>query len=263
MCKPVYFALIFLVLFPLSGCGGGGTAMPSPSPTPSAQIAGNYSFTLGTLGPIGGFLTTTAGTVTGKMGLSDAITSCMVGGFDVFGTVKATGELTLTASAAGATLTLNGIVSSDGKTISGATFNMIGLPGCTASGQATGFQVQELSGVYSGTLTLTHAGVATPINWSGALSQQLANTGFVLLTGGDATVTGIPAACGFTTSTFSIVGGGFVFGAHSTGNFGGGANGFNFKADATDGTAKTLKVSMFIQGGPCAADTIVGTLSRP
>jgi hypothetical protein len=212
MCKPLYLALIFLVLFPLSGCEGGGTGMPSPSPTPSAQIAGNYSFTLGTLGPIGGFMNTTAGNVIGKMGLSDAITACTLGGFDAAGSINSAGQLALTA--AGATLTLNGIVSSDGKTISGATFNMIGLPGCTASGQATGFQVQELSGVYSGTLTLTHAGVATPINWSGALSQQLANTGFVLLTGGDATVTGFPAACGFTTSTFSIAGGGFVFGAY-------------------------------------------------
>ena len=252
--------LLFAVSLLCSGCGGTST----PPPTPQLpQLTGNYNFKLGTFGPIGGFLTTTAGTVTGKMGLSDEITSCAVGGFDVFGNVKATGELTLAASAAGATLNLNANVSGDGKAISGGTFTMTGLPGCTASGPITGFQMQDLSGVYSGTQTLMHGGVGIPISWSGALSQKLANTGFILLTGGDATVTGVPAECGFTTSTFSLAGPAFVFGVHSTGDFGGGANGFNFKADATDATAKTLNVSMFVQGGPCAADTVVGTLSRP
>ena len=244
----------------LSSLGCGGTSTPPPQ---LPQLAGNYNFKLGTFGPIGGFLTTTAGTVTGKMGLSDEIASCVVGGFDVSGAVKATGELTFTASAAGATLNLNASISSDGKTISGGTFSMTGLPGCTASGQAMGFQMQDLTGVYSGTLTLTHGGVGVPITWSGPLSQKLANTGFILLTGGDITVSGVPAACGFTTSTFSLARPAFVFGVHSIGDFGGGANGFNFKADATDATAKTLNVSMFVQGGPCAADTVVGTLSRP
>jgi hypothetical protein len=257
MNKLICCMLLFAVLIPCPGCGGNSTVPP-----PAPQLAGNYNFKLGTFGPIGGFLTTTAGTVTGKMGLSDAITSC-AGNFDVFGTVKSTGELALVASAAGTTLTLNASVSGDGKTISGGTFTLTGVPGCTASGQVTGFQMQDLSGIYSGTLTLTHAGAGIPISWSGALSQQLANTGFILLTGGDATVTGVPSACGFTTSTFSLTGSAFVFGEHSTGGFGGGANGFNFKADATDATAKTLDVAMFIQGGPCAADTVIGTLSHP
>lgn len=259
MTKLISSALLSPILFACFGCGGNS----SPSPTPVPQLAGNYSFKLGTFGPIGGFLNTTAGTVTGKMGLSDAITSCVVGGFDVSGVIKPTGELMLSASAAGATLSLNAMVSGDGKTISSGTFTMTGLPGCTASGQVTGFQMQDLSGVYSGTLTLTHGGVSAPINWSGMLSQQLVSTGFVLLTGGDATVTGVPVACGFSTSTFSLAGQSFVFGAHSSGDFAGGSNGFNFKADATDATAKTLNVSMFVQGGPCAADAVVGTLSRP
>jgi hypothetical protein len=262
MTRLISSALLSPILLACFGCGG-GSATPSPTPISSPQLAGNYSFKLGTFSSIGGFLNTTAGTVTGKMGLSDAISSCVVGGFDVFGTVKAAGELTLTASAAGAFLTLNANVSSDGKTISGGSFTMTGLAGCAASGQASGFQVQDLSGVYSGTLTLTHIGVGIPITWSGPLSQQLFTTGFVGLTGGNATVGGIPAACGFTASTFSVTGGGFVFGAHSTGNFAGGANGFNFQADATDGTAKTLKVSMFIQGGPCSTETVVGTISSP
>ena len=237
--------------------------MPSPSPTPVSfpQLAGNYSFKLGTFSSIGGFLTTTAGTVTGKMGL-DA-TACTAGNFTVSGSIQPNGALDMTASAPGALLALKGIVTSDGKTIAGGTFTLSGLATCAASGQATGFQVQDLNGVYSGTLTLTHGGIGIPITWSGPLSQQLFTTGFVGLTGGDATVGGIPAACAFTTSTFSVAGGGFVFGAHSTGNFGGGANGFNFQADATDGTAKTLKVSMFIQGGPCSAETVVGTISSP
>ena len=262
LTKRISSALLSSILLACFGCGGGGSGNPSPTIS-GAQLAGNYSFKLGTFGPIGGFLNTTAGAVTGKMGLSDAITSCVVGGFDVSGVIKPTGELMLGASAAGATLSLNAIVSGDGKTISSGTFTMTGLPGCTASGQVIGFQVQDLNGVYSGTLTLTHGGVSAPINWSGLLSQQLASTGFVLLTGGDATVTGVPAACGFSTSTFSLVGQSFVFGAHSTGDFAGGANGFNFKADVTDATAKTLNVSMFVQGGPCAADAVVGTLSRP
>ena len=263
MTRLISSALLSPILLACFGCGGGGSATPSPSPTPisSTQLAGNYSFKLGTFSSIGGFLTTTAGTVTGKMGL--ASTACTVGGFNVFGSIQPNGALDMTASAAGAFLTLNANVSSDGKTISGGTFTLTGIPGCAANGQATGFQVQDLSGVYSGTLTLTHGGVGIPLMWSGTLSQQLFTTGFVGLTGGDATVSGIPAGCGFTTSTFSVVGGGFVFGAHSTGNFAGGANGFNFQADATDGTAKTLNVSMFIQGGPCSAETVVGTISSP
>ena len=248
-----------LLLLACIGCGGGST---TPTPVPGPQLVGNYSFTLGTVGSIGGFLNTTAGNVTGNIVLSDP-TVCSVGVFNVFGSIKPSGELALSASAAGASITINANVSSDAKAISGGTFTLTGISGCVANGQASGFQVQDLSGVYSGTLTLTHGGVGIPITWSGALSQKLLNTGFIGLTGGDATVGGIPAACGFTTSTFSVVGGGFVFGAHSTGNFVGGANGFNFQADATDGTAKTLKVSMFIQGGPCAADTVVGTISRP
>ncbi|MGZ4828519.1 MAG: hypothetical protein ACXV8X_08505 [Candidatus Angelobacter sp.] len=249
-----------LLLLACFGCGGGGSTTPTPVPGP--QLAGNYSFSLGTVGSIGGFLNTTAGNVTGNIVLSDA-TVCSVGVFNVFGSIKPGGELALSASAAGASLTLNANVSSDAKAISGGTFTLTGIPGCVANGQATGFQVQDLNGVYSGTLTLTDGGVGTPITWSGALSQKLLNTGFIGLTGGDATLGGIPAVCGFTTSTFSVVGGGFVFGTHSTGNFQGGANGFNFKADATDATAKTLNVSMFVQGGPCAGDTVVGTISRP
>ncbi|MBZ5531877.1 MAG: DUF3383 domain-containing protein [Acidobacteriia bacterium] len=243
------------------GCGGG---QPTPLPGQGLPpISGNYSFQLGTFGAIGGPLATTAGNVTGGIILSDSVTSCQVGVFNVFGSIKAGGALSLFASAAGASLNLDGTVSADGKTISAATFTMTGTAGCVASGSATGVQMQDLSGVYSGTLTLTHGGVAVPISWSGALSQTVLTTGFIELTGGDATVGGIPAACGFTTSTFSVVGGGLVFGAHSSGNFQGGANGFNFKADATDATAKTLNVSMFVQGGPCAADTVAGTLSRP
>jgi hypothetical protein len=261
MTRLISSALLSPILLACFGCGGGGSATPSPTPISSTQLAGNYSFKLGTFSSIGGFLTTTAGTVTGKMGL--ASTACTVGGFNVFGSIQPNGALDMTASAAGAFLTLNANASSDGKTISGGTFTLTGIPGCAANGQATGFQVQDLSGVYSGTLTLTHGGVGIPIMWSGTLSQQLFTTGFVGLTGGDATVSGIPAGCGFTTSTFSVVGGGFVFGAHSTGNFAGGANGFNFQADATDGTAKTLNVSMFIQGGPCSAETVVGTISSP
>lgn len=256
ICAVVLSATLYLCI----GCGGG---QPTPIGVPGLPpINGNYSFQLGTFGAIGGPLTTTAGNITGGIVLGDSVTSCTVGVFNVFGSVKPNGTVSLFASAAGASLNLDGAVSVDGKTISAATFTMTGTAGCVASGSATGVQMQDLSGVYSGTLTLTHGGVAIPITWSGALSQKVLNTGFIELTGGDATVSGIPAVCGFTTSTFSVVGGGFVFGAQSSGNFQGGANGFNFKADATDATAKTLNVSMFVQGGPCAADTVAGTLSR-
>jgi hypothetical protein len=258
MNKFICAVLLTLLLSTCFGCGGGGSTTPPPGP----QMAGNYSFTLGTFGSIGGLLNTTAGNVTGNIVLSDA-TVCPVGVFNVFGSIKPSGAVSLAASAAGASLTLDATLSGDGKTISGGTFTLTGMTGCVANGQATGVLMQDLNGVYSGTLTLTHGGVSTPITWSGALSQKPLNTGFIGLTGGDATVDGIPAACGFTTSTFSVVGAGFVFGAHSAGNFQGGANGFNFKADATDATAKTLNVSMFVQGGACAGDTVVGAISHP
>jgi hypothetical protein len=258
--KLICAVLLSSTLYLCIGCGG---SQPTPIGVPGLPpISGNYSFQLGTFGAIGGPLNTTAGSVTGGIILSDSVTSCTVGVFNVFGSVKPNGTVSLFASAAGASLNLDGTVSADGKTISGATFTMTGTAGCVASGSATRVQMQDLSGVYSGTLTLTHGGVATPITWSGVLSQRPLNTGFIELTGGDATVGGIPAVCSFTTSTFSV-GGGFVFGAQYNGNFSGGANGFNFKANATDATAKTLNVSMFVQGGPCAADTVVGTLSRP
>jgi hypothetical protein len=262
MTKVILSALVTLIALACCSCGGSSASGPPP---PVLTVTGNYSFVLGSFGSIGGFIHTTAGNIAGTMDLfGPAANACLVNSsFNVFGTVKPDGAVSLQASAAGAFLTIDGSLGADGSTIANASFAISGVQGCVASGQASGVQVQDLNGTYAGTLTLMLNGAAIPITWSGPLSQTLLDTGFIKFIGGPVTVGGVPAECQFTTTTFSDHGNDFVFGLHSSGDFAGNANGFIYSGDATDANAKTLNLSLIMQGGPCSGAPITGSISRP
>src|SRR5690242_6465347 len=120
----------FWVPILLIGCGGGSNMPPVP-PVP-LTISGNFGMTAASTGPdtfqIGGPIQSSPnGMVTGTVRVDSSTSTC----FDFFtpltvsGTLSSQGSLSMTTSAYQLqTISLTGMVSSDGKTISGGTFSV-------------------------------------------------------------------------------------------------------------------------------------------
>lgn len=257
-------ASILLLYISLFGCGGGqNTITPPPAAT---ALNGNYDFTAtsgltNNIAFIGGPLQTdSGGNVTGLMHIDDPTTcfalttiATVTGGISPQGTLNVT-----TNNIQSKVITVNASVSSDGKFISGGSYNITGTA-CAAGdhGTITGFQVQPVAGAYSGQI-IGNLGTAT-INATLTQSPTADAKGLFSLTGG---VTFVSSPC-FTSATItsSEVARVLVI-LNLTANDG---STIDFTGVATDPTAKTIEGNFTITGGTggCAGDAGQIVMSHP
>lgn len=249
-----FSSLALLVL--IVGCGSSSMMSPNTPPpnTPnSVVLAGNFGLSVAsqtnpaTTYQIGGPLqSNSSGAVTGTVRIETG-SSCFDPTLNVAvnGTITSAGQLTLTAIFQTQTITLNAMVSADGKTISGGTYTIAG--GCAAGDHGTfsGFQVPMINGTYVGTFS---AGGST-VSMSLQLSQSAANN-FAL--SGKATFSN-GSSCGLTTANILAGETGFITGADIkttlldpsltvVGGFGG---------LVTDSTAHTINGTVTLTSGAC------------
>ena len=266
MKRFLYLSSLVLLLV-VVGCGGStimGGLPPSPTPTPAGSgMNGNFGMSAVSTGPdifsIGGAFQTANGSVTGTVRVDSSTSKC----FDFFtpltfaGTISSDDHLSMTSSSfQSQTINVTGVLSSDGKSISGGTFLVIGGCGSGIHGTLSGFQVPTVNGTFSGSFM---AGGAT-IGMVATLTQGNSPNNFLL--SGTANFSN-GSACGLTTGKF--VGGetGFIAGADVRAMmldpslvpeafFGG---------FISDGTGKTINGALTINSGPCSGTSIPITLT--
>lgn len=263
--KRLSYLLTSVLASTLFGCGGGSTMMTQPPPPPPG-MNGNFGMAAVATGPdsfqIGGlFQSTAGGMVSGTVRVDSATSTC----FDFFapltfsGTMSSGGQFSLTSSVYDLqTITISGMLSSDGKTITSGSFSIAGGCGTGIHGSITGFQLPMVNGTYTGSFM---AGGAT-IGVSVKISQSAPPNTFGL--SGNATFTN-SGTCSLSSANILAFETGFIAGsdvragmldptitpvANFTGVFG-------------DGTAKTIRGTISLPNGPCAGTSVPIVLTMP
>ncbi|HLI78251.1 MAG TPA: hypothetical protein VKV02_14995, partial [Acidobacteriaceae bacterium] len=189
---------------------------------------------------------------------TQSATACVAptSAFDLTGSADDKNVVTLTGPVAGGTLTVTGTLAADGKSLTNATYNVVGgACAFTQPAQATVQDFQPITGNYTGNFADADGQVAqVSANFSQSTTPD-ANGNFTLA--GTATVSNNP--CFPTTvpvSNTQVTGGTFTF------TYGAGGNSVTatgtFSADAT-----TLTVTSWVSSGSCGADTgLRSTMTR-
>jgi hypothetical protein len=143
-----------VLMLSFAGCADDGVVYDNGTGTP---VSGNWQISSSAsakvaLPSVSGQLTGAAGRVTGVLH-ADAATGCATAkdAIAVSGSTDANGMVTLSGAVAGGTLTVSGKVAADGRSLSGATYNVTG--GQCAFVQAATATVQNyssVSGSYNG-----------------------------------------------------------------------------------------------------------------
>ncbi len=182
----------FLLIF-LAGCGSGRILTPAPA-APFAAIAGNWVLAPTQPG-------TSVSSSTGVPSLTGSFTAqgdqvsglfhftgtprCLPAGsaLQLTGAMDGKGQLHLTSQPIdGAVYTVQGQISTDGRSLTGASYSLTG-DGCSAaSGTAAGTMYAPVSGTYTGTFT-DSTGVAIPVSTTLTQSSTPDSNGQFHLTG--------------------------------------------------------------------------------
>ncbi len=242
----------------LVGCSDDGTVTTTPT---AAMATGNWQISSAAgaaaqLSAISGEFSTQAGKTTGIVH-AQAATSCISPktSFELSGAADAKNDVTLTGSFAGGTLTVNGALAADGKSLTSASYSVSGgACALTAKVQATAQAFQPIAGTYSGTFSDPDGQVATI---SAALSQSPtsdADGNFTL--SGTATLPNNPCfPTSVPISNTQVTGGTFTF-TYATADNSVTATG-TFSSDAS-----TLAVTSWVASGTCGADHGTGAMAK-
>ena len=254
-------ASLFTPIFFAFGCSDAGTVTQNLAQP--ALLTGNWQVSSSSnaasrLPSFSGEFTTQAGKTTAIVH-SQAVTSCVAPAisFDLTGSSDQKGNITLTGPVANGTLTLTGVVAADGKSLTNASYNVVGgACAFSQSAQANAQDFQPITGNYTGNFADVDGQVAqVTANFSQSTTPD-ANGNFTLA--GSATVSNNP--CFPTTvpvSNTQVTGGTFTF-TYSANGSSVTANGI-FSSDAS-----TLTVSSWTSSGACGADTgVQSTMIRP
>lgn len=247
------------VLFAL-GCSDAGTITQNPAQP--ALVKGNWQVTstspmAARLPAFSGNITTQAGSTTAVVHTQSA-TACIAPAtsFNLAGAADEKGILTLSGPVANGTLTLTGVIAADGKSLTNASYIVVG--GACAfpqTAQANAQAFQPLTGNYAGTFADNAGQVAqVTANFSQSTTPDT-NGNFTLA--GSAAVSNNP--CFPTTvpvSNTQVTGGTFTF-TYA-------ANGSSVTATGTfSPDATTLTVSQWTSSGTCGADIgVQSTMTR-
>lgn len=146
--RPLTVLAPLVLMLSLAGCADDGVVYDNGTTTPATgnwQISSSPSAKVA-LPTVSGQLTGASGRVTGVLH-ADAINGCTTAkeAIAVTGSTDSSGLVTLSGAVAGGTLTVSGKVASDGRSLSGATYNVRG--GQCAFVQAAQATVQNYSSV--------------------------------------------------------------------------------------------------------------------
>lgn len=250
-------AVSFVLMLSLGGCADDGVVYDNAPATP---VSGNWQLSSTTTGlplpKLSGALTGSGSSVSGVLH-ADATTGCATAAepIAVTGTTALDGTTTLSGPVAGGTLTVSGALAQDGRSLTGATYNVTG-GGC-AFAKAAEVTVQNYSSV-SG----TYLG-----NFNGSGGQVISVTANLTQTPGgdtngnfqlDGTGSFGSSSCfasPVTVSNTQVTGGSFTltYADSVTGNTVTASGTFS-----TDG--KTLTVTNWTLSGPCGANSGTGLL---
>ncbi len=259
---PAALFLLPLSSLPLLLTGCSAATSTAASASKAAFIAGNWQFSSVApaavhLSGISGELSGSAAAVTGILHAQLA-SACVAPttAVTVAGSADANGALTLTGAVAGGTLTINGTLAADGRSLSGAVYNVAGGTCAFAKpADAVAQAYMPLSGSYTGSFRDSDGLIATV---QATLNQSADANG-----DGNYTLTGTSTPnnpCFSTTvpiSNTSVTGGNFTFTYTDPNTTNSVTASGTFSSDAS-----TLTVANWTLSGPCGADTGTGSMSR-
>ncbi len=243
----------------LVGCSDDGT-ITTGSTAKANFVAGNWQISsadtqAARLPALSGTLNGTASAISGILhAQSPAACVSPASAVEVAGTADSSGNVKLAGALAGGSLTVTGTLAADGKSLTGATYNVAGGT-CSfikpADGVAQAYT--PISGTYTGTFADADGQVAQ-ISATLNQSANADNDGNYTLTGA-ATLPGNPCfPSAVPVSATQVTGGTFTF-TYA-------ANGSSVTANGTfSSDASTLVVSSWISSGSCGADTGTGSMA--
>ncbi len=261
VCASLSLPLLFA-----AGCSDDGTLTTGTSNITPAK--GNWQISSSAtaaakLPVISGELTTQAGTTSGILHTQSS-TACVAPTtpFEVSGKADSNNLLTLTGPVAGGTLTVSGTLAADGKSLSSATYNVVGGSCALAQKvQAVAQAFSPMQGNYAGAFADADGNIAqVTANLSQSTTPD-ANGNFTLA--GTATVASNPCfPAALTLANTEVTGNTFTYTltpANTTN-----ANGNSVTASGTFSTdGGTLTITSWTSTGTCGADTgIQSTMSR-
>ena len=244
----------------LAGCGSG---YPPTVLTNASAITGNWQLasngaSASKLPSLSGQLTGSNAKVTGVFH-SDSTAACISPSIVIplSGVSGADSMVTLTGSLAGGTLTISGALTADGKTLTGASYNVTG-GSCafSAAAEATAQAYSPVSGSYAGTFTnVTGHTIAFNVDLSQSTTPD-ANGNFTL-TGGSTLLNNFCFNGQIDISNALVTGDNFTLTYTDT------ALGNSVLVEGTLSVdASTLTVTNWVLSGPCNPTSGTGTLIR-
>ena len=259
-------SLVALALLPalLTGCSANSTAASSSLAAAAlpAMVAGNWQFSSSAgaaarLSKLSGTLSGSSAAMTGMLH-SQAATACVAPAeaVAVSGSADRTGLLTLTGPLSGGTLTITGTLSSDGRSLTEATYNVAGGScGFATPAIAMGQVYTPISGMYAGVFNDGDGQIAAV---QATLNQSADADGDGNYTlSGSATPNNACFSAAVPISNTEVTGGTFTFTYTDPTTKNSVIASGTFSSDAS-----ILTVTQWISSGPCGADTGTGTMTR-
>lgn len=258
---PALLVGMSLVPLFLSGCTATSVRGPNGSPLPDVRT-GNWQVSSSDVAAAN--LSTLSGSLTGSSSAltavfhAQSVRSCVVSKSPILvsGAVDTEGKVNLTGPLAGGTVTISGDLSTDGQSLTGATFNVAGgTCGFPKAALAQAQVYMPISGIYNGTFRDGDGQVAAV---QATLNQSADANG-----DGNFTLTGSAApnnpcfAASVPISNTTVSGGNFSFTYTDPTTSNSVTASGTFSADAS-----TLTVTNWASSGPCGADSGTGTMTR-
>lgn len=252
------FALLPSVL---TGCSANNSSASSAAPLP-AVATGNWQISsseaaAANLPAVSGSLTGTSAALTGTLH-SQSAKACIAPStpFAVTGAASAKGMVTLSGPLAGGTITVTGSLAPDGRSLTGATYNVAGGScGFAKAADATARVYMPISGAYTGTFRDSDGQIATV---QATLNQSPdANGDGNYTLSGSATPNNACFSATVPLSNTTVTGGNFTF-TYTDPNTTNSVTALGtFSTDAS-----TLTVTNWTSSGPCGADSGTGIMTR-
>ncbi len=264
--SPLFASLFFLSALLtaalLTGCAANSTTGSSVVAVP-AMVTGNWQFSSSAtpavrLPAISGVLSGASTAVTGILH-SQTASACIApaNSFEVSGSAGKNGLMTLTGPLSGGTLTISGTLSADGKSLTGASYNVTGGScGFAKAAIATAQAYMPISGTYTGSFTDADGQIATVTATLNQSADANGDGNFTLT--GTATPANNPCFVGtIPISATQVTGQTFTFTYTDPNTTNSVTATGTFSSDAS-----TLTIQPWTSSGPCGADSGIGSMTR-
>jgi len=253
------FAASLVLMLSLAGCADDGVVYDNQA---TAPVSGNWQMNSSVAGlalpSLSGALIGSGTSVTGVLH-ADATTGCATANqaISVAGSTNASGVTTMSGGVAGGTLVITGTLAADGRSLTGATYNVTGGQCAFASAAVATIQnYASVTGTYSGSFNDSASKV---IDITANLTQAPDGDtdGNFQLSGTGNFGTNPCFTSPVTVTNSQVTGGSFIL------TYTDAVKGNSVTADGTFSTdGKTLTVTHWTLTGPCGADSGTGSLTQ-